>query len=72
MFGREQGQLPASGSNGRRGRTTLFAVAKPFSLVTRWSFGLGTVVLNLPLMMLLAPVVVPVGCLAHHASKKRA
>jgi hypothetical protein len=47
--------------------TTLFAVTRPFELRTQRSLTARTVVLYFVLILMLALIVVPVGCLIHHA-----
>jgi hypothetical protein len=50
--------------------TTLFAVTRPFELRTQRSLTARTVVLYFVLILMLALIVVPVGCLIHHAFRK--
>ena len=50
--------------------TTLFSVSGPFSLQTQRSLTVKTVGLYFVLLMMLTLIVVPIGCLAHHAFKK--
>jgi len=50
--------------------TTVFAVTSPFTQQTLRSLTLRTVVLYLVLVLMLAIILVPVGCLVHHAFKR--
>ena len=50
--------------------TTLFSVSGPFSLQTQRSLTVKTVGLYFVLLMMLTLIIVPIGCLAHHAFKK--
>lgn len=50
--------------------TTVFAVTDPFTLQTHRSLTLRTVVLYLVLVLMLTLLVVPIGCLIHHAVRR--
>ena len=50
--------------------TTLFSVTGPFSLQTQRSLSLRTVGLYFVLLIILTLIVVPIGCLVHHAARK--
>jgi hypothetical protein len=50
--------------------TTLFTVTGPFTQQTQRSFTVRTVALYFVLIMMLTLIVVPIGCLIHHAFKK--
>lgn len=50
--------------------TVVFAVTEPFALQTQRALTTGTVALYFVLIMLLAIILVPIGCLIHHAFKK--
>jgi hypothetical protein len=50
--------------------TILFSVTWPFTLATHWSLTVSTVGLYFVLLMMLTLIIVPIGCLIHHAFKK--
>ena len=50
--------------------TTVFAVTSPFTKQTLRSLTLRTVVLYLVLVPMLATILVPIGCLVHHAVRR--
>jgi hypothetical protein len=52
--------------------TTVFAVTGPFALQTQRSLTVRTVGLYFVLIMMLTLILVPIGCLVHHAFKKHA
>jgi hypothetical protein len=50
--------------------TTLFTVTAPFTERTQWPLTLRTVTLYFVLSLMLTLIVLPVGCLMHHAFRK--
>jgi hypothetical protein len=50
--------------------TTLFTVTAPFAERTQWPLTLRTVTLYFVLFLVLTLILLPVGCLMHHAFKK--
>jgi len=52
--------------------TTMFAVTEPFIEQTHRPLALRTVVLYLALVLILSILIVPIGCLIHHAFRRPA
>lgn len=50
--------------------TAVYTVTEPFSMVTRWALTMRTIGSYFVLLMALTGILVPIGCLVHHAFRK--